>query len=35
MGTAHSIMLKNATIHGEIVTIDPKNLEPNTEVMRF
>jgi hypothetical protein len=47
MGTAHSIMLKNATIHGinnamdrkntnrEIVTIDPKSLDPNTEVMRF
>ena len=24
-----------AKIHGEIVTIDPKSLEPNTEVMRF
>ena len=22
-------------IHGEIVTIDPKSLNPNTEVMRF
>lgn len=22
-------------IHGEIVTIDPKSLDPNTEVMRF
>jgi hypothetical protein len=77
MGTAHSIPLKNTTIHGinnamdrkninrgfkkahpfvwechaghngvvipgtyknihgEIVTIDPKSLDPNTEVMRF
>jgi hypothetical protein len=23
MGTAHAITLKNTTIHGEIVTIDP------------
>jgi len=23
------------SIHGETVKIDPKNLDPNTEVMRF
>jgi hypothetical protein len=31
----HCIGLKNIMIHGETVKIDPKNFNPNTEVMRF
>jgi hypothetical protein len=27
--------LTDKNIHGEIVIIDPKSLDPNTEVMRF
>jgi len=30
-----STSLKNKNIHGELVRIDPKTLDPNTEVMRF
>jgi len=30
-----SIWLKNNTVHGKKVKIDPNNLDQNTEVMRF